>query len=110
VALGVDLLSIAGHKLYAPKGVGALYIRSGVEVRPVLLGAGQERQIRPGTLNVPYIVGLGAACRIAGRQLAETARRTHHLAARLHLALHAEIPDVVLVGENAPRLPNTLML
>ena len=64
-ALGADLLSIAGHKLYAPKGIGALYVRRGVTLPPLLVGAGQERGLRPGTENVPYIVALGEACRIA---------------------------------------------
>ena len=63
--LGVDLLSIAGHKMYAPKGVGALYVRRGLELRPCLTGAGQERGIRPGTENVASIVALGAACEMA---------------------------------------------
>jgi cysteine desulfurase len=68
--LDVDLLSIAGHKCYAPKGVGALYRRAGTPLGPVLLGAGQEGGVRPGTENVASIVGLGAACELAGRRLA----------------------------------------
>ena len=67
--LGVDLLSIAGHKLYAPKGIGALYIRRGIDLPPLLLGAGQEHGRRPGTENVAYIVALGEACRIAKTHL-----------------------------------------
>ena len=63
--LGVDLLSLAGHKLYAPKGVGVLYVRRGVKLEPLLHGAGHEGGRRAGTENVPYAVGLGAACRIA---------------------------------------------
>ena len=84
-ALGVDLLSIAGHKLYAPKGVGALFVRRGVEVRPVLVGAGQERGLRPGTENVAFIAGLGTACRLARARLDETRRaaaRSHRSAPR----------------------------
>ena len=67
--LGVDLLSIAGHKLYAPKGIGALYIRRGIDLPPLLLGAGQEHGRRPGTENVAYIVALGEACRITKTHL-----------------------------------------
>lgn len=107
-ALGVDLLSVAGHKLYAPKGVGALYVRRGIGIGPVLVGAGQERGLRPGTENVPYIVGLGAACRIAREGLTESARRIGELSARLLARLRAEVPGLVLVGETAERLPNTL--
>ncbi len=70
-AIGCDLLSIAAHKLYGPKGVGALYIRKGTPVLPLLPGAGQERGMRGGTENVPGIVGLGAACVIAARHMAE---------------------------------------
>src|SRR5665811_1558661 len=69
-ALGVDLLSIAGHKCYAPKGVGALYRRPGTDLHPLLLGAGQEGGVRPGTENVASIVGLGAACELASGRLA----------------------------------------
>jgi cysteine desulfurase len=67
--LGVDLLTIAGHKLYAPKGIGALYVRKGVKLPPLVVGAGQEHGLRPRTENVAYIVGLGAACALAARIL-----------------------------------------
>ena len=100
-ALGVDLLSIAGHKLYAPKGVGALFVRRGVSLRPVLVGAGQERGLRPGTENVPYIVALGVACRLARGTLAETGARLARLTAGLLARLRAEVPGLVLVGEGA---------
>jgi cysteine desulfurase len=106
--LGADLLSIAGHKLYAPKGVGVLYIRRGVELPPLLRGAGQERGRRPGTENVPYIVGLGEACRIAGAMLERESKRLSGLARDLFAALKREIPDIVLVGDPKRRLPNTL--
>ena len=109
-ALGVDLLSIAGHKLYAPKGVGALFVRRGVSLRPVIVGAGQERGLRPGTENVPCIVGLGVACRLARETLAETGPRLARLTAWLLARLRAEVPGLVLVGEGAERLPNTLNL
>ena len=106
--LGADLLSIAGHKLYAPKGVGVLYIRRGISLPPLLLGAGQERGRRPGTENVPYIVGLGEACRIAGAMLERESKRLSALAGDLFAALKREIPEIILVGHPAQRLPNTL--
>jgi cysteine desulfurase len=68
-ALGVDLLTIAGHKLYAPKGVGALYVRAGTPIAPIQFGAGHEQGLRPGTENVPHIVGLGAAAELARARL-----------------------------------------
>ena len=107
-ALGVDLLSIAGHKLYAPKGVGALYIRSGVPLPPLLVGAGQESGRRPGTENVAYFVALGAACRIAADGLAERERSQRALAADLLSRLEAAVPGIELVGHPTERLPNTL--
>jgi len=106
--LGADLLSIAGHKLYAPKGVGVLYIRRGLELPPLLLGAGQERGRRPGTENVPYIVALGEACRIAGTMLERESKRLSTLAGDLFAALKRDIPGIVLVGHPTQRLPNTL--
>jgi cysteine desulfurase len=106
--LGADLLSIAGHKLYAPKGVGVLYIRRGISLPPLLLGAGQERGRRPGTENVPYIVGLGEACRIAGVMLERESKRLSALAGDLFAALKREIPGIILVGHPTQRLPNTL--
>lgn len=107
-ALGVDLLSIAGHKLYAPKGIGALYVRRGVKLPPLLLGAGQEHGRRPGTENVPYIVALGEACRIAGAMLDSERRRLGDLAGKLFAGLQRDIPDIVLVSDPVRRLPNTL--
>jgi cysteine desulfurase len=106
--LGADLLSIAGHKLYAPKGVGVLYIRRGISLPPLLLGAGQERGRRPGTENVPYIVGLGEACRIAGAILERESKRLSALAGDLFAALKREIPGIMLVGHPTQGLPNTL--
>lgn len=108
-ALGVDLLSIAGHKLYAPKGIGVLYVRRGVRTQSVLRGAGQESGRRPGTENVASIVGLGEACRLAAERLhdgstAQITALTRALFARLQ---HA-IPDIVLTGHPTLRLPNTL--
>lgn len=107
-ALGVDLLSIAGHKLYAPKGVGALYRKREKPLAPFVLGAGHERGLRPGTENVPHLVGLGAACELAARDLETRAARMRELRDRLLSALVAEIPDLVLNGHPEHRLPNTL--
>jgi len=106
--LGVDFLSIAGHKLYAPKVVGALYVRRGVELPPLLLGAGQERGRRPGTENVAFIVALGEACRIAGVMIESEQQRLFKLADELFAGLEREIPGVVLVGRRSRRLPNTV--
>jgi cysteine desulfurase len=106
--LGADLLSIAGHKLYAPKGVGVLYMRRGIALPPLLLGAGQERGRRPGTENVPYIVALGEACRVAGTMLEREAKRLSALSGDLLTALKREIPAIVMVGDPKRRLPNTL--
>lgn len=107
--LGVDLLSIAGHKMYAPKGVGALYVRRGLELRPCLTGAGQERGIRPGTENVASIVALGAACEMARLRPAEAMARVARLRDRLWQLLQQQIPGLV---RHTPddSLPNTLNL
>jgi len=106
--LGVDLLSVAGHKLYAPKGVGLLFVRRGTPVRPVLLGAGHERGLRPGTENVPYIVGLGKACEVAARDLNNEAARVRGLRDELWDLLSAGLPGIRLNGHLTDRLPNTL--
>jgi cysteine desulfurase len=107
-ALGVDLLSIAGHKCYAPKGVGALYVRSGTPLRPVLLGAGQERGLRPGTENVAGIVGLGAACQLAQSRLAAEEERVGALRDQLWRSLSDRIPGLVRHTPTDINLPNTL--
>lgn len=109
-SLGVDLLTLAGHKFYAPKGVGALYVRRSTPIEPVLVGAGQERGLRPGTENVPHIVALGAAARRARERLPGTQRRLRMLRDRLHQALLAAIPGLELNGHPEERLPNTLNL
>jgi cysteine desulfurase len=106
--LGVDLLSIAGHKLYAPKGVGALYVRRGTLIKPVLLGAGHERGLRPGTENVPYIVGLGKACELAAQGLEVEAVRIRSLRNELWKLLSAGVPGIRLNGHATEILPNTL--
>jgi cysteine desulfurase len=107
-ALGVDLLTVAGHKLYAPKGIGALYLRRGTPIAPWIRGGGQERGLRGGTEPIPAIAGLGAACALA---LAEGERRTAHLAKmrdRLERRLRDRFSCLVVHGDGAPRLPNTL--
>ena len=106
--LDVDLLSVAGHKLYAPKGVGALYLRRGTSIRPFALGAGHERGLRPGTENVASIVGLGAACERVGRDLETSASRMRALRDALWNRLAAAVPGLALNGDRALRLPNTL--
>jgi cysteine desulfurase len=106
--LGVDLLSVAGHKLYAPKGVGALYVRRGTPLTPFALGAGHERGLRPGTENVASIVGLGAACAAAARDLDEVAARVRALRDALEERLCAAVPGLVRSGHRELRLPNTL--
>ncbi len=107
--LGVDLLSVAGHKIYAPKGVGALYVRRGIALEPVLHGAGHERGLRPGTENVPHIVALGTAASIAEKHLDESAGRMALLRDRIERRLREGIGRGLCVhAEGAPRLPNTL--
>jgi cysteine desulfurase len=106
--LGVDLLSLAGHKLYAPKGVGALYVKRGTPMVPFALGAGHERGIRPGTENVASIVGLGIACERAASDMADVALRVCALRDTLWARLAAAVPGLVLNGHRELRLPNTL--
>ena len=107
--LGVDLLTIAGHKLYAPKGVGALYVRRGVQLEPVMVGGGQERGLRAGTENVAALVALGMACELAGRALPEEEQRLAALRDLLQQRLTEELPGMVsLNGHPTERLPNTL--
>jgi cysteine desulfurase len=107
-ALGADLLTLAGHKFYAPKGVGALYVRTGVAIQPIQYGAGHEHGLRPGTENVPHIVALGEAARLARTTLVQEAARMTALRDRLHGQLAAAIPGLRLNGHPSERLPNTL--
>ncbi len=108
--LGVDLLTVAGHKLYAPKGVGALYIRRGTRVEPLIYGAGHESGRRAGTENVAGVVGLGKACELAARKLSSEAKRLAVLRDRLYQRLLAGVGSdkLVLNGHPEKRLPNTL--
>jgi cysteine desulfurase len=106
--LGVDLLTLAGHKFYATKGVGALYVRRGTPLLPALVGAGHEAGLRPGTENVPAIVGMGEAARIAREDKLEKAQRIRILRDQLHSRLVEAIPGILLNGHPEHRLPNTL--
>lgn len=108
--LGVDLLTLAGHKLYAPKGVGALYVRRGTPLKRFLHGAGHERGRRAGTENTALIVGLGCACRLAADELEQRAAHDRTLRDRLREELTARLPTLVVHGELSERLPNTLSL
>jgi cysteine desulfurase len=103
--LGVDLLSLSGHKFHAPKGVGALYIRKGTRLMPFLTGGSQERKRRAGTENVPGIVGLGCAARLAAERLPEMEQRLGALRDRIESQVRARIPEVKING-TATRLPN----
>ena len=105
--LPIDMLSLSGHKLHAPKGVGALYIRRGTKVKPLVLGGHQERGRRAGTENVPYIVGLGLACELAGKKLEEENTRVKALRDRLEKGILESCPGARLNGDPAARLPNT---
>jgi cysteine desulfurase len=108
--LGVDLLSIAGHKIYAPKGVGALFIREGIKLSNLLQGAGQESGVRPGTENVLEIVGLGKACEIAKRDLDKNMTHMQQLRDRLYDGLKSKCGNTRLNGHLQNRLPNTLSI
>lgn len=105
----VDFLSFSGHKLHAPKGVGALFIRSGAPLRPLLLGGHQERGRRAGTENVPHIAAFGAACRVAMERLPEEVR-VRELRDRLEARVRESVPFLEVNGGGAERLPNTLNL
>src|SRR6185369_6023501 len=106
--LGVDLLTVAGHKLYAPKGIGALYIRTGLNIDRYLHGAGHESGRRAGTENVPYIAALGKAAELAGERLVTEGKRITELRDRFHALLEERAGEVQLNGHPAERLPNTL--
>ena len=105
----MDLLTVTGHKLYAPKGIGALYVRPGTRLDSLIHGAGHEHGLRAGTENVPYIVGLGAACALAAERLrAGAPDQVRRLRDRLHAALRSAVPGLALNGHAEQRLPNTL--
>ncbi|MCW5980583.1 MAG: cysteine desulfurase [Bryobacteraceae bacterium] len=102
-----DLYAISGHKFYAPKGAGALYVRRGVQVAPILYGGRQERELRPGTLNVPGAVALGEAAEWARRNAAEEAVRLGALRDRLERRILARVSGAGINGQGAPRVANT---
>ena len=104
----VDFLSFSGHKLHAPKGVGALFIRRGAACRPLMIGGHQESGRRAGTENVPYIVGLAKAVALAAAHYEDEETRVRRLRDRLEQGIVATIPNVQVNGQGAPRLPNTL--
>jgi len=108
--LGVDLLSIAGHKIYAPKGIGALYIRQGLAPTKLMHGAGQERAVRAGTENVLEIVGLGMACEVARRDLDKNMKHMQAMRDRLFEGIKKGCGQVKLNGHPQKRLPNTLSI
>ena len=110
-AMAIDLMSISAHKCYGPKGVGALYVRSGrprVRITAQMDGGGHERGMRSGTLNVPGIVGMGAACAIAGREMAAERDRLLALRERLRQRLFAELDQIQVNGDLEQRLPGNL--
>ena len=105
---GVDMLSMSGHKFHAPKGIGIFYCRKGTKIKPFMLGGHQESARRAGTENVPYIVGLAKACELARTGMAEEAVKLTRLRDRLERGILATCPDVLVNGDPAARLPNTL--
>lgn len=106
--LGVDALTIAGHKFYAPKGVGALYVRKGTMINPIMYGAGHERSIRPGTENVIAVAALGEAARLAAARLPDAEQYLKQLRDDLHTRLLTYVPHIILNGHPDHRLSNTL--
>jgi cysteine desulfurase len=105
--LGVDLLSISAHKFYGPKGVGALYVRRGTALEPVYTGGSHECGLRPGTENIPGIVGFGEAARITKKDLPREMERIASLRDRLERGVLERVDDIVVAGAAAPRVPNT---
>ena len=109
-AYGIDIAAFSAHKIYGPKGTGALFIRGGatkIELEPLIVGGGQERGLRGGTLNTPGIVGFGEACRIAQQEWKLEAERVKRLRNRLEKTLIAELPDMWINGDRENRIPNT---
>ncbi len=108
--LGVDLLSVAGHKLYAPKGIGALYVRHGLQLEKLIHGADHEMNKRAGTENVLEVVGLGEACAIAKHNFNKSTSHLQEMRDRLYQKLYDQLPDVKINGHQDNRLPNTLSI
>jgi cysteine desulfurase len=112
-AMDIDLMSISAHKMYGPKGVGALYVRRKnprVQLTPILDGGGHERGMRSGTLNVPGIVGLGKACEVSQQEMERESARLRAMRARLRDGILAQLDEVYINGSMEHRLPNNLNL
>ncbi|MDD4353111.1 MAG: cysteine desulfurase family protein, partial [Candidatus Nanoarchaeia archaeon] len=107
--MNIDLMSISGHKIYGPKGVGAIYVKEGVKLNPIMYGGGHERGLRSGTLNTPGIVGLGAASRIAKEELLQNSNRIKKLRDKLYELISSKI-KVEINGTLKNRLPHNLSL
>jgi cysteine desulfurase len=107
-SLDVDLLSTTAHKLYGPKGIGALYVRRGTPVDPMLSGGGQERGMRPGTENVPLAVGFARAVELAVAEMEKEADRLRALRDALEISLTSRIPGIIVNGNPRHRLPHIL--
>ena len=107
---GIDLLSLSAHKVYGPKGIGALYVRSGVPIEPIVTGGGQEWGLRPGTVPAPLAVGFGSACRLASEQWQKDANRMSQLAMRLRENVRRNCPGVRFFGYLHRRLPGSLSM
>jgi len=105
--LGADLLSISAHKFYGPKGIGALYVRRGTPIEPIYTGGHQEEGLRPGTENIPAIVGFGEACRLSAAHLDDEMARIGGLRDRLQEGILEKVPNIHINGDGAPRVPNT---
>ncbi len=105
--LPIDFLALSGHKLHAPKGIGVLYIRRGTRFRPFLRGGHQERGRRAGTENSPYIIGLGKACELAGKNIAQERTEVARLRDMLEQGIVSQIPNSIVNGDREHRLPNT---
>jgi cysteine desulfurase len=106
--LGADLMTLSAHKMYGPKGIGALFVRRGVPLDPLLHGGGQERGRRPGTENVPLAVGFAEAFRLASLEREEESVRLRSLRDRLELSIRALFPGIIVNGDSAPRLAHIL--
>lgn len=106
--LNVDLLSLSAHKFYGPKGIGALYIKKGVKIQPIIYGGHHERDKRAGTENLPGIVGLGAACEIAMKEMEEKNKHLLMLSEKFYNLVRERIPDIKLNGHPEKRIPGTV--
>ena len=109
-AWDADLLSFSGHKLYGPKGIGALYVRSGTHIKPVSTGGGQESGLRPGTVPVPLVVGFGMACKIVSEEWEQDAKCMSGRTERLRASIQRVCPSARLFGDHRRRLPGSLSI